>query len=189
MKSQLRDGILKEAQRLLNAGLLPNTNCATRSIGYRQCMEFLIEVKRGDVELNDEVIKDFIFRFNAATRKLVKQQITWFRGEELYKWIDLSSQTDHPKDLILQDWKKLRLPRKTLLGFYTIQQFCFVGFHQELGLNKAEEQALKRYQPSLHYYKEAKQRGELIHEIQSLVWDEKAKNLSHEFQTTSVSMD
>lgn len=30
------DGILSEATWLLNSGLLPNTNSATRAIGYRQ---------------------------------------------------------------------------------------------------------------------------------------------------------
>lgn len=33
--------VLKEARGLLDQGLLPNSNCATKSIGYRQGMEFL----------------------------------------------------------------------------------------------------------------------------------------------------
>ena len=39
---QIRDGLLKEAQYLLDLGLLPNQNCAARSIGYKQSMELLL---------------------------------------------------------------------------------------------------------------------------------------------------
>jgi hypothetical protein len=41
---------VQEAQMLLDAGLVPNSNCATRAIGYRQALEFLAACRAEDAE-------------------------------------------------------------------------------------------------------------------------------------------
>eukprot|EP00210_Caulerpa_lentillifera_P000592 g573.t1 len=154
-EEMLQQGILAESARLLEAGIAPNTNCATRSIGYRQSMNFLQKLKNGEIELNIDTTRSFIMEFEAATRKLVKQQITWFRSDRRYRWVDLASQTYDPKDLILKDWRKLRL---------------FPTDNKEQGaLSREEEKMLKQYQPVIHYYKDNNKISELVKQIQSLL--------------------
>ncbi|GAB4815722.1 hypothetical protein N2152v2_002768 [Parachlorella kessleri] len=41
VEQMVQGGLLQEAQMLLDAGMAPNSNCATRAIGYRQALDFL----------------------------------------------------------------------------------------------------------------------------------------------------
>lgn len=167
---QLQQGILMESQQLLQAGLLSNTNGATRSIGYRQSMEFLQKLKTGEIELRPDTTRAFILEFEAATRKLVKQQITWFRSERRYQWVDVSSQTQDPVDLILKGWTKIRLPPCKYFGLTSGGIVWSIDQNKEQGvLNREEEKLLKRYQPVMHYYKDEEQISELMSQIQKLL--------------------
>lgn len=77
-----------------------------------------------ELQLTDDVLVQFFTQFKSATRKLVKQQITWFRSEPMYTWIDLSSKEMEPKTQILKKWKKLSfrsafcLKGRQLTGFF-----------------------------------------------------------------------
>lgn len=71
--------------------------------------EFIASVQklqRRETELTDDLLVAFLKEFEVATRKLVKQQMTWFRGEPLYHWIDLEDESQ-PMDFILNKWHKL----------------------------------------------------------------------------------
>ncbi|KAL8131550.1 tRNA dimethylallyltransferase 9 [Apium graveolens] len=83
------DGILSEAKWLLDIGLQPNTNSATRAIGYRNAMEYLLHCKeRGGSSTRD--FYTFLSGFQKASRNFAKRQLTWFRNEPIYNWINAS---------------------------------------------------------------------------------------------------
>ncbi|KAL8129795.1 hypothetical protein V2J09_018950 [Rumex salicifolius] len=83
------DGILPEAKWLLDIGLLPNTNSATRAIGYRQAMEYLLKCKeQGGGSASD--FFTFLNEFQKASRNFAKRQMTWYRNELIYQWLDAS---------------------------------------------------------------------------------------------------
>ncbi|CAA7396030.1 unnamed protein product [Spirodela intermedia] len=83
-------GILSEASWLLDQGLLPNTTSATRAIGYRQAMDYLLHCRhlRGQCSPGD--FYAFLGEFQKASRNFSKRQITWFRSEQIYQWLDAS---------------------------------------------------------------------------------------------------
>lgn len=87
------DGILSEARWLLDIGLQPNSNSATRAIGYRQAMEYLLKCReQGGSSTGD--FFDFLSGYQKASRNFAKRQMTWFRNEQIYQWIDASRPLD-----------------------------------------------------------------------------------------------
>lgn len=86
----LDDGILSEAKWLLDLGLLPNTNSATRAIGYRQAMEYLLLSREQGGWSSPKDFYRFLSEFQKASRNFAKRQLTWFRNEPMYQWVDAS---------------------------------------------------------------------------------------------------
>ncbi|XP_052178285.1 tRNA dimethylallyltransferase 9 isoform X2 [Diospyros lotus] len=84
------DGILSEARWLLDIGLLPNSNSATRAIGYRQAMEYLLRCREKGGWSSAPDFFAFLSEFQKASRNFAKRQLTWFRNERIYQWIDAS---------------------------------------------------------------------------------------------------
>lgn len=91
------EGILSEASWLLDIGLLPNMNSATRAIGYRQAMEYLLSCREEGGRSSPEKFLAFLFEFQKASRNFAKRQLTWFRNEAIYHWLDAS----HPMETVL----------------------------------------------------------------------------------------
>ncbi|XP_020231384.1 tRNA dimethylallyltransferase 9 isoform X1 [Cajanus cajan] len=85
-----RDGILSEAQWLLDMGLHPNSNSATKAIGYRQAMEYLLNCREQGGESSVREFYKFLSEFQKASRNFAKRQLTWFRNEHIYHWLDAS---------------------------------------------------------------------------------------------------
>ncbi|KAL9322178.1 hypothetical protein ACSQ67_010231 [Phaseolus vulgaris] len=85
-----RDGILSEAQWLLDTGLHPNSNSATKAIGYRQAMEYLQSCREHGGQSSVAEFYKFLFEFQKASRNFAKRQLTWFRNEGIYQWLDAS---------------------------------------------------------------------------------------------------
>ncbi|KAJ1441688.1 P-loop containing nucleoside triphosphate hydrolase, partial [Sesbania bispinosa] len=85
-----RDGILSEAQWLLDMGLHPNSNSATRAIGYRQAMEYLLRCRQHGGQSSVGEFYKFLAEFQKASRNFAKRQLTWFRNEHIYHWLDAS---------------------------------------------------------------------------------------------------
>ncbi|XP_042489984.1 tRNA dimethylallyltransferase 9 [Macadamia integrifolia] len=85
-----REGILSEARGLLDMGLLPNSNSATRAIGYRQAMEYLIKCREQGGRSSARDFYSFLAEFQKASRNFAKRQMTWFRNELIYHWLDAS---------------------------------------------------------------------------------------------------
>ncbi|XP_057952414.1 tRNA dimethylallyltransferase 9 [Malania oleifera] len=85
-----KDGILSEARWLLDIGLLPNSNSATRAIGYRQAMDYLSWCRKQVSMSSARDFCAFLAEFQKASRNFAKRQMTWFRNELIYHWLDAS---------------------------------------------------------------------------------------------------
>ncbi|KAK8643756.1 hypothetical protein V6N13_013035 [Hibiscus sabdariffa] len=88
------DGILSEAKWLLDTGLLPNSNSATRAIGYRQAMEYLLHCREQGGVSSTRDFYYFLSEFQKASRNFAKRQLTWFRNEHIYYWLNASKPLD-----------------------------------------------------------------------------------------------
>ncbi|XP_061349655.1 tRNA dimethylallyltransferase 9 isoform X2 [Gastrolobium bilobum] len=102
-----RDGILSEAQWLLDTGLHPNSNSATRAIGYRQAMEYLLRCRQQGGQSSVGEFYKFLSEFQRASRNFAKRQLTWFRNERIYHWLDASKPLETVLNFILNayhDW-------------------------------------------------------------------------------------
>ncbi|XP_009587099.1 tRNA dimethylallyltransferase 9 [Nicotiana tomentosiformis] len=138
------DGILSEARWLLDLGLLPNSNSATRAIGYRQAMEYLLRCREYGSWNSAGDFYEFLSEFQKASRNFAKRQMTWFRNEQIYEWIDAckplekvlsficdsySSQEGHlqvPESLRMK--KDIRNPRQVAeLKAYRTRNRHFIG--------------------------------------------------------------
>eukprot|EP00262_Sarcandra_glabra_P007235 TRINITY_DN19913_c0_g1_i1.p1 TRINITY_DN19913_c0_g1~~TRINITY_DN19913_c0_g1_i1.p1 ORF type:complete len:150 (-),score=14.66 TRINITY_DN19913_c0_g1_i1:282-731(-) len=70
--------------------LRPNTNSATRAIGYRQAMEYLLQCRQQGGRSSAGEFYAFLLDFQKASRNFAKRQMTWFRNELIYHWLDAS---------------------------------------------------------------------------------------------------
>ncbi|CAN1307283.1 tRNA dimethylallyltransferase 9, partial [Linum perenne] len=115
-----RHGLLSEAKMLLDMGLNPSSNSATRAIGYRQAMEYLLRSKHALGSSTGNFLA-FLADFQKASRNFAKRQLTWFRNENIYHWLDASKPMekvmefvydayhDQPGTLVVPE--SLRMPR------------------------------------------------------------------------------
>ena len=78
----LTAGFLDEVLRLEKEGIRHNSSAA-QAIGYRQALDFLATEKRPDDYLA------FVQAFKQATKNYAKRQLTWFKKEPLFRWLDL----------------------------------------------------------------------------------------------------
>jgi tRNA dimethylallyltransferase len=93
-------GFVEEVRRLEKEGLR-NNRSASLAIGYRQCLEFL---KSSQTE---EDYLHFVAEFKQVSRNYVKKQLTWFRKESFFRWLNLE-EIDEEKaiEFILQDYEQ-----------------------------------------------------------------------------------
>lgn len=75
-------GLLNEVEQLLGQGLMQNPS-ACQAIGYRQAIEYLAGPRSREEYLR------FVEEFKRASRRYAKRQLTWFRREPIFQWIDL----------------------------------------------------------------------------------------------------
>ncbi|CAD6335251.1 unnamed protein product [Miscanthus lutarioriparius] len=81
-------GLLLEASWLLDIGLQPRINSATSAIGYKQAMEYLLHCRQNGGESTPQEFLDFLSKFQRTSRNFAKRQLTWFRNEKIYHWVD-----------------------------------------------------------------------------------------------------
>nr|XP_043628028.1 tRNA dimethylallyltransferase 9 [Erigeron canadensis] len=108
-------GILSEARWLLDMDLRPNSNSATRAIGYRQAMEYLLYCEEQGGKSSPRDFYSFLSEFQKASRNFAKRQLTWFRNEPIYHWIDASRPLEEVLNFICNAYHdqsgKLAVPR------------------------------------------------------------------------------
>jgi tRNA dimethylallyltransferase len=83
-------GLLKEAHAMLKSGLLPDTNCATRAIGYKQALLFL----KNTTEATERNVLQLVKAVQDSSRALSKKQMNWFRNEAIFRWVDASGRSE-----------------------------------------------------------------------------------------------
>lgn len=99
-EKMITDGFLQEVKQLDTEGLRQNSTAA-QAIGYRQCLEFLNSPQSVDDWSR------FVDLFKQASRRYAKRQFTWFRKEELFRWIDVSAMgLEHTVEMIIQDYER-----------------------------------------------------------------------------------
>lgn len=93
-------GFLDEVRALIPKGIEQNSS-ACQAIGYRQALEFF---KTGQTK---EDYNKFVEAFKMASRHYAKRQITWFKREPLFRWIDLEMHDPEVvMDIIEQDFEQ-----------------------------------------------------------------------------------
>lgn len=94
----LAQGLLEEVARLDQEGIRANSS-ASQAIGYRQSLDFL----GGPQTI--ERYRLFVEEFKKASRHYLKRQITWFRRESFFHWLDLDlHDPETAVDMIQQDY-------------------------------------------------------------------------------------
>jgi tRNA dimethylallyltransferase len=85
--SAVHKGLFGEVTRLLlNQRLDPSTPVA-KAIGYRQVISYLCAA---DYKANDlEALSLFLQNFRTATRNYAKKQITWYRKDNSFLWVQM----------------------------------------------------------------------------------------------------
>jgi tRNA dimethylallyltransferase len=88
----LEGGFLEEVERLKAAGLCENRS-ASQAIGYRQALDYL------ETDRSAAAYAAFVASFKQASRHYVKRQMTWFRHEPLFQWVNLE---DYDHELLVE---------------------------------------------------------------------------------------
>jgi hypothetical protein len=84
---QVLGGLLDEAHALLQAGVTANSSQPSRAIGYRQALEWLVEI--GDTRSADAAaVKSLAAAIQGASRRLQRSQLVFHRDDEQYRWVD-----------------------------------------------------------------------------------------------------
>lgn len=97
--AMLAAGFLDEVRKLDAVGLRDNPSAA-QAIGYRQALDFLT------TQQTSEDYKRFVESFKQASRNYAKRQITWFRKERLFRWLDVELHDyEVAIDIIQQDYQ------------------------------------------------------------------------------------
>lgn len=95
----LAEGFLKEVQHLKEEGLCSNLS-ASQAIGYRQALTYLSSPQ------TEQDYHSFVAEFKQASRHYAKRQMTWFRKEAIFRWLDLDLHDyEVAIDIIHQDFQ------------------------------------------------------------------------------------
>lgn len=99
-EKMVSEGFLDEVKRLDLEGLRQNTS-ASQAIGYRQCLEFLKTAQSSDD------LHHFMEEFKQASRRYAKRQLTWFRKEPLFRWMNVhKTGVENAVEMIIQDYEQ-----------------------------------------------------------------------------------
>lgn len=101
-EKMIEEGFLKEVESLEAAGIRSNSSAA-QAIGYRQALDFFASNR------TDEDYKKFVEAFKQASKNYAKRQLTWFRREPLFRWLDLELHDyEVAIDMVRQDYHQAR---------------------------------------------------------------------------------
>jgi len=95
---QLAGGLIEEVRALLAAGYA-KTLPAMQALGYKELVPYL----EGSVSLEEARAA-----FQRNTRRYAKRQLTWFRGDPRYRWLDVG---DDPPEVVGERIRAILLER------------------------------------------------------------------------------
>ncbi|MEN9343832.1 MAG: tRNA dimethylallyltransferase [Chlamydiota bacterium] len=94
----LAAGFVKEVEGLQTE--LRRNPTASQAIGYKQCLLYLDSLRR------QEDWQAFVTLFKQASRRYAKRQMTWFRKEKLFRWLDRDLLSiEQVAEIVLQDYE------------------------------------------------------------------------------------
>ena len=89
-------GILEEVKRYREE--IEKNTSVSHAIGYHQALDYLKSAQ------TDEDYKHFLEKFKQASRRYAKRQLTWFRKEQLFRWLDMEMHDPEiAMDMVLRD--------------------------------------------------------------------------------------
>jgi tRNA dimethylallyltransferase len=92
-------GLISEVKGLSEE--LRKNSTASNAIGYRQCLQYL------DSPQTQEDWDRFIQVFKQSSRRYAKRQFTWFRKEELFRWLNRDVVAlEQAAEMIIQDYER-----------------------------------------------------------------------------------
>jgi tRNA dimethylallyltransferase len=74
--------LLEETSRLLDAGLVADSNSATRATGYEEAIPFLMEARAAGGFVTEERLLSMLSLFQHNCRNIARQQIKWYRSKD-----------------------------------------------------------------------------------------------------------
>lgn len=86
-------GLLQESAHLLDLGLEPYSNPATQAFGYREAMDYLGRCRVAKGRSTQSQLLEFLDSFQRASREFGKKQLTWFRNDPLFRWLNVEQRT------------------------------------------------------------------------------------------------
>ncbi len=99
-EEMIKKGLIEEVKELKKIGLKQNIS-ASQAIGYRQCLKYL------ENEADEKAKEEFIWAFKKASKNYVKRQLTWFKKEKIFRWLDIDKLgLDRTMEYILQDYEQ-----------------------------------------------------------------------------------
>lgn len=81
-EQMLEQGLVDEVKHLIDLGIEQNPT-ASQAIGYRHVLEYL---KSEQTEMDK---REFLETFTRDTRRYAKRQLTWFRKQKEFRWVDI----------------------------------------------------------------------------------------------------
>ncbi|EFN51365.1 hypothetical protein CHLNCDRAFT_55198 [Chlorella variabilis] len=131
-------GLLQECQLLLEAGVAPSSNCASRAIGYRQALDFLRRCHDDpQAHATEAGVIQLVKAIQTASRQLCHRQMSWFRDEGMFRWVDATAGEEAVLAEVLERWHQ---PQH--------EGGCGDGGR----LTKEQAEEMKRYVPKLRLY-------------------------------------
>jgi tRNA dimethylallyltransferase len=74
--------LLEETSRLLDAGLVADSNSAARATGYEEAIPFLMEARAARGFVTEERLLSMLSLFQHNCRNIARQQIKWYRSKD-----------------------------------------------------------------------------------------------------------
>jgi tRNA dimethylallyltransferase len=96
----IEEGLIEEVQNLEKLGIRENSS-ASQAIGYRQALDYL------QTPQTREDFNRFVHDFKQASRNYAKRQLTWFRKEPMFTWLDMEMHDPEVvMDIIKQEYER-----------------------------------------------------------------------------------
>ncbi|CAK0779903.1 hypothetical protein CVIRNUC_004884 [Coccomyxa viridis] len=147
-------GLLQEANWLLGEGLQADAKCAARAIGYRQAMLFLQRCRGDPSHVTADNLVQMVRDVQAASRKLCHRQLSWFRDERLFKWLEGDRPVGSIVDDIVADFSSPVNPGSS---------------HDQGMLTKEQERELRMYVTQLSHVNDTDIQQSLLQEVRCMI--------------------
>lgn len=93
-EDMVANGLLKEVWELMKQGFNTEFN-AGKAVGYKQSIEFL-----QSKQFHAKAFASYLNNIKSKSRQLAHRQLSWFRSEPLYHWVDCTNSEDAINEIL-----------------------------------------------------------------------------------------